>query len=509
MKTVPLSGPAPAAALRLVLALLALALLPLDAHAHQRLLRTEPAREAAVEAVPRELRLFFYEPVQVAFTQIELIGPDGLPAPVGELRRAADADNVLVVPVPGPWQAGEYAVRWSTASADGHPVRGEFAFSVPPDAQGLAPDPADEPDAVVSVPQPAPVQPPPPALPPGEPFSAESPAYVAVRWVVYLATVGVLGAVAFGVGVLGVARRRERVGADLVKHARRGAARLGLLFAAVLALAALARLYAQSLAMHGPASAADPLRVGALLTLTVWGWGWMLQVAGALLAVAGFALARRGAAAGWWVAGIGALALGVTPALSGHAAAIPGGWGAAAIAAHSLHVLAAGGWLGGLLMLLLAGMPAAVRLGEGRRGAGVAALVRAFSPLAMGFVSVLVLTGFFATFLHMGSPTALIGSRYGLLLLVKLGLFAVVLAAGAYHYLVAAEGLEADEAAPRFRRSAWFELAAGAAVLLVTAMLVATARPYDEREVEAVTVPAAPSPGVLDAAVRAAGHGAG
>jgi putative copper export protein len=118
--------------------------------------------------------------------------------------------------------------------------------------------------------------------------------------------------------------------------ARRGAAGVGLAFAAVLGVAALARLYAQSLAVHGPGAATDPLRLGHLLTGTLWGWGWLVQVAAVLLVAVGFAVARRGSQAGGALAGLAAL------------------------------MLAAGVWLGCLLVLLLAGIPASVRLGAGR-----------------------------------------------------------------------------------------------------------------------------------------------
>jgi putative copper export protein/methionine-rich copper-binding protein CopC len=461
------------ARLWLLLVLVAGALLPADAHAHQRLVRTEPARDAVLDTVPRELRLTFAEPVQLAFTRVELSGPDGVPVALGEPRLAADAGNVLVLPVAGALQACAYTLVWATASRDGHPVRGEFGFAIAPDAEGLALEPAVAPLPDEAAPPPIPAA-------PGVAFSAESPAYVAVRWVLYVAMLGVLGAVAFGVLVLGLAGRRERAaGPELVRPARRRAAGVGLAFAALLALAALARLYAQSLAVHGPGAATDPLRLGHLLTETVWGWGWMLQLAAVLLAAAGFAVARRGSPAGWALAGFAALALAVTPALSGHAAAMTGGWGIAAIVADALHVLAAGAWLGCLLVLLLAGIPAAVRLGEGRRGEGVAALVRSFSPTALGFAGVLVLTGVFATWLHGGSVSALLASDYGRLLLLKLGVFALVLAAGAYNFRRILPALGEDAATARLRRSAALELTAGAVVLLITAVLVATARPYE------------------------------
>jgi putative copper export protein/methionine-rich copper-binding protein CopC len=463
------------------------AALPLEAAAHQRLLRTEPARDAAVAEAPRELRLVFYEPVELALTRLELIGPDGASVALGEARLAPDSATVLIVPILGALRAGEHTVRWATASRDGHPVRGEYAFSIAAGATGLAPPPAAGPiggEHGAAVTAPGQADPPaahhPAAGAPGAEFGAESAGYVAVRWATYLALLGVIGAVAFALLVLGYLRRRRHPDdVELIAASRRRAAAVGLGFVGLLALATVARLYAQSLAMHGADQVLDPERIGTLLRRTVWGWGWLAQAGAMLLAGLGFALARRGGGAGWALAGLAALALAVTPALSGHAAAMTGTLGTLAIAADSLHVLAAGGWLGSLLVLLVAGIPVAMRMGPARRGPAVASLVRAFSPTALLFAGLLILTGIFATVIHSSSLAALLGSRYGTLLLIKLAIFLLVFGTGAYNFLRVRPALGDETATRRLQRSAGFELAVGAAVLLVTSMLVATARPYE------------------------------
>jgi putative copper export protein/methionine-rich copper-binding protein CopC len=468
--------------LRALLLLVLLAtLLPPSAEAHQRLLATEPARDAAAGAVPRELRLTFYEPVELTFTRVELFGPDGEAVALGTPR--LDSPESLVVPVTGALRAGVYTVRWATASRDGHPVRSDFRFSIAADAEGLTAAPRGEHAGAVA----APGQAPPPGAhhpapsAPGASFDADSPAYVAVRWITFIALLGVIGAVAFALPVLTLlARDALPARGVLVAESRRRAAALGLAFAALLALAALARLYAQSLAMHGADGALDAERLGAMVTRTVWGWGWMLQGGGALIAAAGFALARRGAAAGWGLAAIATLALAPSAGLSGHAAAMTGTTGTLALVADALHVLAAGGWIGGLLVLLAAGIPAALRMGPGGRGPAVAALVRAFSPTALAFAAVLVLSGTYAAVVHVGSVDALLGSRYGNVLLVKLGIFVLVFATGAYNYLRVRPALGDDAGTARLQRSATAEIAVGAAVLLVTAVLVATSPPDRE-----------------------------
>jgi putative copper export protein len=197
-----------------------------------------------------------------------------------------------------------------------------------------------------------------------------------------------------------------------------------------------------------------------------------------MAALGGFLLARRRPRAGWALAALGAVALAFTPGLSGHAAATPGR-AALAVLSDAIHVLSAGGWLGSLLVLLAAGIPAARRLGEGRRGEGVAALVAAFTPTALLFAGILVATGLFAAWLHLGPVQNLWQSEYGRTLLLKLGVLVLVFGTGAYNFLRVAPVLGGDTGTRRLRRSAGFELAVGAVVLAVTAVLVATSPPVD------------------------------
>lgn len=517
-------------ALRLTL-LLAL-LSPAAAHAHGALRRAVPASNARLTAAPRELRLTFNERVELAVARVTLAGPGGAPVALSPLAAAPDSAHVVVAAIRGGLAAGAYTVTWQVAGRDGHPVRGRYTFTLlpgaaRPGATGLAsatptdPRPTAAPapgEAAAGIT--APGQMPPPAThhvatspPTAQDFGAESAGYVVVRGLTYLALLVVIGAVAFRFAVLGVLGRRPSGDggtfghdlAHLVPAAGRGTAALGFAGAVALAGAALARLYAQSLAMHGAEGARDAVLVGTMLRRTVWGWGWLLQVAAALLAAAGFAAARReearrrtgsavrrGAGGGWALAGLAALALALTPALSGHAAAAPQ-FAPLVVAADALHVLGAGGWLGGLVALVAAGLPAARTLegpgGAGRRVRAVAALVHAFSPAALGFAGLLTLTGLLATWVHVGAVPALWGTAYGRTLLLKLGVLAVVAGAGAYNWRrvrpALADPRDDGRGVERLRRSSAVELAAGLATVAVTAALVATPTPADAPDVQA------------------------
>jgi copper transport protein len=457
-------------------AALLLLLVPALALAHQALQSSAPADGEVVEVVPATLRLTFYEPVRIDFTRIAVEGPEG-PLILGDLHTAGGERNVLLVPVEAGWHAGAFTVRWTTVGADGHRTDGTLAFVVEEDAEGL-PEPEPEPEVEAGDPvAAAPGHHDPRIFPETPAFGPESAGYAAIRGLLFVSMLALVGALALPLAILPVtARRGPELAAALRPGIERGAARLGMAAAAALLVAALARLWAQSASLFGPAEALQPARIGTTLALQPWATGWWLQVAAVVLAVAGFALAMRGARGGWALAGMGGVAAAVTPALSGHAVASPGmAW--LAIPADALHVLAAGGWLGGLLALVVVGLPAARRLERERRGAAVSALVQGFSPVALGLAAVLVTTGLVAAWLHLGDVTALWNSAYGRTLLLKLGLVAGVVLAGAHNFLRVRPALGDETGTRRLRWSAAVELLLALLVIGVTAVLVAIPPP--------------------------------
>jgi putative copper export protein/methionine-rich copper-binding protein CopC len=481
------------------------ALLPPAASAHLSLRSSQPAADTQLDTVPREIRLSFSEPVQLAFTRVELLDPNGNTVRLSEPTIDPGAPNVLLARIEGPLGAGDFVIAWRTTSADGHQVRGRISFSIDAEAEGLV---AEQPEEAPVAPQAA-AHHDPELFPERGEFTAESPGYVVVRWLMFVGLLGVIGLAAFRLLVLRIVlRSSDPEGVAAAAPAAHRAAGAGIAFSLVLLAAVGARLYAQALAVHA-GDAPTRETIAALLGGTFWGGGWMLQAAATLLILAGFVIARAAGraaeapapgadhteparadapGAGWLLVGIAAVVLAFTPALAGHAAAVPGNR-AAAIASDGLHVLAAGGWLGGLLAVVAIGIPAAVGLGPERRGRAVAALVNAFSPTALGFAALVTVTGVLSAAFHLGSFSDLWASEYGRMLLLKLGVLSLVFATGAYNWLRVRPALGDEAGARRMRRSGAFELTIGAAVILVTALLVATPPPAGVEE-------AAPPPAV-------------
>ena len=437
--------------------------------AHQSLRHSVPEKDARLDTVPRELRLTFNEPVDLSLTRILVIGPAGDTVALAPLVRHADSATVVWTAIRSPLRAGAYRVRWITAGSDGHPTSGDFGFEILQGAEGLA-TPADSSGmnahATVA----------PPAVGDAREdaaFDTASPPYVAVRWLLYLSIVLAVGAVAFRAIVVGALRRGSASAPRWLAHAAARAAGLGLIAALALAAAALLRLWAQAEAIRGAGLPMDGDRLTTMVTSTSWGTGWLLQLAAAALLLVGFAIARRSAAmAGWMLAAVGALFVCVTPGLSGHAAAAARP--TLAIAADALHVLGAGGWIGSLAVVMIAGVPAALSLQREERGRAVADLIGAFSPAALAFGALIALTGLTMAWIHLREPSMLWASAYGRVLLLKLAVLLLLGATAAYNWRRVKPRLGDSAGTQTLRRSAAAEVAIAAVVLLVTAVLVAT-----------------------------------
>jgi len=452
--------------------------LPTTARAHAHLRKSEPSANARVASVPRHLRFWFSEAPELSLTTVTLLDARGNAVTLSSPERDPDGPMAVRVRITGVVEPGRYTVRWRTAGSDGHPSSGTFAFvvaeatvdsaAVAASASGTVTRAAADTAAqrvgasagVSSKEQPVDAD-------------ALTPAWIVARAVAFLALLAVLGAVAFRLGVLARvsdigAGAREGIAAELAARA--------LLLAGVLLLATATKLYLQNRMMSGSA-ASDLAHMETMSMETHWGAAWRLQFGAVIGALIGFAMAWRRVAGGWAVAGLACVVLATGVALSGHAAAAPD-WRILAIVDDALHILGASAWLGSLLWLFVVGVGAA-RLAPEERTRRVTSLVTAFSPVALGSAAIVVLTGVVSAWLRLGSIPALWSTSYGQVLLVKLLFLAGVIGTGFYNWRVVQPALGTQSATARFRRSASSELAIGAIVIVVTAVLVAMPTPVD------------------------------
>ncbi|MGQ0764152.1 MAG: CopD family protein [Gemmatimonadota bacterium] len=306
-----------------------------------------------------------------------------------------------------------------------------------------------------------------------ESFGAESGAYVLIRWLTFAATLVLVGVAVWNARLGPILRVAFPESAEL---AGRRVVAMARGFAVLLTVASLLRLLAQAVAFFGAGAATDLSNVGLLVGGTTWGWAWLMQMIASLVLVFGGSRRLTSPA----VTGAAAAGLALALALSGHAAAVEDIW-MLAVAIDALHVVGGGGWLGTLAIIVFAGLPGSRRgPAEGRAGA-VAMMVNAFSPLALAFAGVTASTGIVASWLQVNPPpwSALWDTLYGQRLLIKVGFVALVAAVGAWNWRRVKPRLDAGGGPERLRRSAVLELVLSLVVLLVTALLVATAPPYE------------------------------
>jgi copper transport protein len=345
------------------------------AGAHSSLISSVPEDGAVLSAAPSSYSLTFNEPVSPI--SLKLLKPEGTAL---ALDRFALKDHTLEIAAPAALARGTYALSWRVISEDGHPVGGSVVFSI------------------------------------GERSAAPMDLGNDVDWTVRAGLW--IGTVALYAGLFAGAGGAFAI-AWLMRTKRHGRA---------VVLVALAIGLAGALLSAG-FQGLDTLGVdaGRLTDPLVWqsavetSFGGTLSVAIVALAAAGGSLFIRGDKS-LLCALAGMLAAGTALTLSGHAAAAEPQW--LMRPAVFLHGLTIAWWTGALIPLGLAlkcGAPEA------------AAALRRFSATIPWVVGVLIVAGLALAIVQVEGPQALLDTGYGLLLLAKLALVALLLALAAYN----------------------------------------------------------------------------
>ncbi|MBB3082854.1 copper resistance protein CopC [Geodermatophilus sabuli] len=382
------------------------------AAAHAELVTTAPGEGARLEQAPPEVTLTFSEGVSLGAGYARVLDAAGERVDAGAATVEGDT---VVVPLRSGLTDDGYLVTYRVVSADSHPISGAFSFVVG-DGELLAAGAGDEAagtDPVVAV-----------LLP-------------LARWLGYAGL-----ALGLGVPVLLLAGWP----AGWASPRLRGLVTRG--------LAAVAGGAVLSFLLQGPYSAGSGVRSvadPALLGATASSANGVTLLVRAALALALLALLRpvwrRGTPpAPAVLAGGGALAAGLVLATAAVGHPVAGAWPVLAVAAAAVHVAAMAVWLGGLVGLL-AGV-----LREDAPAADLAAALPPFSRLAAGSVTALVVTGVVQGVREVGSPVALVTTTYGWVLLAKLALVLLLLAASGISRVWVQQHLGVSRPRPAGRR---------------------------------------------------------
>ncbi len=233
--------------------------------------------------------------------------------------------------------------------------------------------------------------------------------------------------------------------------------------------ALLAALMVPRALVQASATPSDPIGVLVLQVFrSPWGIALVLQAVAAAMVYAGL---RHAGTARMYArltdAGIAVLL--VAPAFLGHAAADPDR-ALASIIVNTLHVAAAGGWIGALLVLTLIARTLRAREDGGPL---LAALIVSFHPLALASAGTVFVTGLATAWLRMGAPEGIANSTYSGLFVAKVVLVFVTGAIGAGHAKVAKKRVATVDRVA-VARTLLGETLLAVLVLLVTAVLAGT-----------------------------------
>jgi copper transport protein len=385
------------------LALLLVGVWGTPAFAHAVLQGTVPGAGATVQRSPNAVTLTFNEHVEASLGAIRAFDSRAQRIDTGSPKHPGGDASKVSVSLPK-LSDGTYVVTWRVISADSHPVRGAFTFTVgtsattAKQAQGLAARLLTDEGGSATV---------------GVLFAI-------MRFGAFAGMAILIGAVAFLAYVWrsGRGQRRARILVWSAWGTALGCTLLGF-------------------GLQGPYAAA--LDVNKVIDPNLWSdvWGTrfghvylgrvlLLLVAIPLLRML---LPRRGPVVEhplpkWWigVTAVMGVALAASPGLAGHASTGP--LVPLAQISDTLHVFGVGIWLGGLVMLFAALMPLADE-------ATLRDVVPRYSQFALVSMGVIVVTGTFQAFRQIDRVSAILDTDYGRLLLIKVSVFLALMVVAA------------------------------------------------------------------------------
>jgi len=108
-------------------------LFPCMVEAHAGLVKSVPGSRAALNRAPEHIELCFNEEVELKFSSVQLLAPDGQAVPLDALTFGPTGQRCIVAPLSAPVeQTGTYTVKYKVLSQDGHVVEYGYTFKLRP-----------------------------------------------------------------------------------------------------------------------------------------------------------------------------------------------------------------------------------------------------------------------------------------------------------------------------------------------------------------------------------------
>ncbi len=265
--------------------------------------------------------------------------------------------------------------------------------------------------------------------------------HIWVRWFDFVALVVLLGGLSYRYFVWIPSSRARGI------DDRQAGGRIPLaMMLCVLAVTSLTDLVLRSLMMSGKPVSELFSVLPTVLTKTHFGSVWLLRLGLILFLAAIRFIEERGifGATGLKYLSLGGgMALGLTTSLSGHAAD-QGSWNWT-VFGDWIHVMAISGWVGGLFALRIDLPLSLSRIRESERSGLLAVAIRSFSAVAMTCVGAMFLSGAYNTWIHVHSPSLLVGTDYGKILILKWALLIPMILLGGVSRFYILPRLEAQK----------------------------------------------------------------
>lgn len=425
------------------------------AEAHALLVRSDPPINAMLRESPPAVNLFMSEPLQREFSGVQVLDSQGQRVDRGGVRFNPQNRANMSVRLPQ-LDAGNYTVAWRTLSeVDGHTWNGSFSFTVlNPD--GSAPDGATfRPDLSL----------------PGPPAAADA----AAKWFGFAAMMALVGGGLFAlVAGLPAARAADAQGGLFARVTVDRGRNLAVAGVGLLLLTTAYETGSSALRLGGLEFLDEALfdsRHGFWLIVR---WSLLIAATGLLLVTA------RRPMPGSALTALAVLGVGIIASFSGisHGAALDRGsiWATLFDAGHLAAVTVWVGMLGAMTWTLWSTRA----LGErGARRTFQIEAVRRFSLVAAGIVPIVITAGVFSTLVEVPVWRGFSDTDWGIAMLVKFGLLALLFAVAGTNAIVlrprseqAAVGASDDSRLERrFHRLMRLELGLMLAVLAATAAL--------------------------------------
>jgi copper transport protein len=422
----------------LPLALCLIFLLPSIASAHAILLRSEPRQDARLNPPPSQVRMWFSEDLNPAFSTAVVVNANNQRVDKKNAHVSVGNTQEMDVTLTPDLPPSVYAVVWRTDSADdGHILTGSFLFTV------------DRPDGSVPTLSGTTV--------PGQNAlgggnltglytgQLDGPTLFNLIMITLVEVAAVFW-VAAQIWTMFVLQLAPSDNPDLrtinEQVQQRFERRWSLPTLLVLLLANVGALVGQALTITGGqwAAAFAPSLLSGLASSGRFGTYWLMReivvVLAIVVAVYMLLSKKRPQLVNNFLPSINLLLgsmLFIAIAMSSHASAVSSNLLIYAVLADWLHLLAASLWVGGMFYIATTYLPVLSSRDMVQRAHSLITLLPYYSPLAITGVVIMAITGPFSATVHLTSWQQLLSTAYGRALSVKIVLVGAIMLISAIH----------------------------------------------------------------------------